>query len=63
MSRLTEEWKKGRIIRVNLTFSEVSKEYAKRMNVDLTPTFILFDATGKEGRRWTSKPPEIGELP
>ena len=63
MSKLTGKWKGGRIIRVNLTFSNVNKEYAERLEVKVTPTFILFDAAGKEERRWTSKVPEIGELP
>jgi thioredoxin-related protein len=63
VSRLTEEWKNGRIIRVNLTFSKVNKEYAERLNVNVTPTFILFDAKGKEEGRWTSKVPTAGELP
>ncbi|HKA08123.1 MAG TPA: hypothetical protein VKD71_12765 [Gemmataceae bacterium] len=63
MSRLTGEWKSGRIIRVNLTFSKVNKEYAERLNANVTPTFILFDASGKEIGRWTSKVPTVGELP
>jgi thioredoxin-related protein len=63
VSRLTAEWTNGRIIRVNLTFSQVNKEYAERLDVQVTPSFILFDAAGKEERRWTSKVPEIGELP
>lgn len=63
MSRLTEEWKGGRIVRVNLSFSPVSKEYADRLGVVETPTFVLFDAGGREERRWTSTVPGAGELP
>jgi len=63
VSRLTDEWKNGRIIRVNLTFSKVNKEYAERLNVNVTPTFILFDSEGKYMGRWTSKVPTVGELP
>lgn len=63
MSSLEKEWKNGRIIQVNLTFSAASKELAERLNVQATPTFILFDAEGTELRRWTSDVPKLGELP
>jgi thioredoxin-related protein len=63
VSRLTGDWKTGRIIRVNLTVNKVNKDYAEQRNVEMTPTFILFDTTGREVRRWTSTVPEIGELP
>ncbi|HJZ91711.1 MAG TPA: hypothetical protein VKE40_12625 [Gemmataceae bacterium] len=63
MSRLTESWKGGRIVRVNLTFAAESKKYAEQIGVVQTPTFVLFDANGNEQGRWVGHPPEVGELP
>jgi thioredoxin-related protein len=63
VSSLESQWKNGRIIQVNLTFSTASKEVADRLGVQATPTFILFDADGVEQRRWTSSVPKLGELP
>jgi thioredoxin-related protein len=63
VSSLEGQWKNGRIIQVNLTFSTASKEFADRLNVQSTPTFILFDSNGDEQRRWTSTVPKLGELP
>jgi thioredoxin-related protein len=63
VSSLEGQWKKGRIIQVNLTFSTASKEFAERLGVQATPTFILFDSDGEEQRRWTSTVPKLGELP
>jgi hypothetical protein len=63
VSRLTESWKGGRIVRVNLTFAVESKQYADRIGVVQTPTFVLFDAGGTEQQRWVGHPPDLGELP
>jgi thioredoxin-related protein len=63
VSRLVDQWKSGRILRVNLTFSKASKEFADRLGVQATPTFILFNADGNQQRRWTSIVPKIDELP
>ena len=63
MSSLESQWKNGRIIQVNLTFSTASKDFADRLGVVATPTFILFDTDGNEQRRWTSAVPKLGELP
>jgi hypothetical protein len=63
VSRLADEWTGGRIVRVNLTSAAASKEYADRLGVVETPTFVLFDDSGRETRRWVSRVPALGELP
>ena len=62
MSGIAEKWKTGRVVRLN-TISEINKKYAERINVKDTPTFILFDADGKEVRRWNRETPKLAELP
>ena len=62
MSRLAEQWKSGRVLRLN-TANEVNKHYAEQIGVANTPTFILFDAAGGEIRRWSSEAPTVMELP
>lgn len=63
MSRLQEEWTGGRIVRVNLTTGGASKEYADRLGVVETPTFVLFDGSGRETQRWVSRVPTANDLP
>jgi thioredoxin-related protein len=62
VSGIAENWKSGRVVRLN-TISEVTKKYAEKINVKDTPTFILFDAEGKEVRRWQREAPKLAELP
>ncbi|HEV3143143.1 MAG TPA: hypothetical protein VGZ47_04585 [Gemmataceae bacterium] len=62
MSGIEEQWKSGRVVRLN-TISEVTKKYAEKINVKDTPTFILFDAEGKEQRRWSREAPKLADLP
>jgi DTW domain-containing protein YfiP len=62
VSGIAENWKSGRVVRLNTT-SEVTKKYAEKINVKDTPTFILFDAAGKELRRWNREAPKLAELP
>ena len=59
--RLTGEWKDGRVLRVNIIY-KVSREYAERIGVKQTPTFLLFDAEGREVRRWVGEAPTAAEL-
>ena len=54
-------WTAGRIIRLN-TVSPVNRAYADSLGVTDTPTFILFDATGHEQRRWLKEAPTLAEL-
>jgi hypothetical protein len=63
VSRLADEWTGGRIVRVNLTAGGASKEYADRLGVVETPTFVLFDGSGREQRRWVSRVPDRDALP
>jgi hypothetical protein len=43
--------------------SDVNKQYAEQAGVETTPTFILFDASGRELRRWVGEAPGLGDLP
>jgi DTW domain-containing protein YfiP len=62
VSGIAENWKTGRVVRLN-TMSEATRKYAEKINVKDTPTFILFDASGKEQRRWSREAPKLAELP
>jgi len=62
VSGIAKNWKTGRVVRLN-TISEINKKYAEKINVKDTPTFILFDAGGKEQRRWNREAPKLAELP
>ena len=62
MSGLSESWKYGRILRLN-TIAGVNRQYAECIGVTDTPTFILFDATGRELRRWAREAPKLADLP
>jgi hypothetical protein len=62
VSRIAEEWKTGRVLRLN-TVSEVNRQYADHIGVTDTPTFILFDSSGQELRRWSREAPTVAELP
>ena len=61
MDRIAESWTAGRTLWLNLAF-EVNKDYAESLSVVDTPTFVLFDASGKEQQRWVGDPPTIEEL-
>jgi hypothetical protein len=61
VSRIGEEWTTGRVLNLNLA-SGVNNEYAKKMDVTTTPTFILFDSSGKEQNRWVGTAPLVTEL-
>jgi hypothetical protein len=62
VSRVIEEWKGGRVLRLSLS-STVNQEYAKSIGAERTPTFVLFDAQGREVKRWVDAAPSPGELP
>ena len=62
VSGLGEKWQAGRVLRLN-TADDVAKRYAERFGVETTPTFILFDAAGKEQRRWVHEAPLLKDLP
>ncbi len=49
------------MLNLNLV-SEVNNEYAKKMGVTTTPTFILFDPSGKEQNRWVGTAPNAADL-
>jgi hypothetical protein len=62
VSSLEEQWRAGRVLRLNITFNQVVQEYARSLGVESTPTFLLFDAQGQEAKRWVGKAPELDEL-
>jgi DTW domain-containing protein YfiP len=62
VSGISRSWKGGRVLRLN-TAAEVNRSYAEQIGVKDTPTFILFDGSGREQRRWVREAPELTELP
>jgi hypothetical protein len=62
VSRLEDEWKYGHVLRLNITWNETNGGFAKKHKVEQTPLFILFDARGREMRRWAGSTPEAVEL-
>ncbi len=57
-----QQWKSGRVLRLNITWSQAVKDYAYVIGVERTPTFILYDAQGEVLKRWIGKAPELDEL-
>jgi hypothetical protein len=49
------------MLRLNVS-SEVNQQFADTYYVQTTPTFILFDAAGREQRRWVETAPTVAEL-
>ena len=62
MNRIEEEWTSGRVLRLNVS-SEIVKMYADSLEIKYTPTFILFDAKGREMKRWVGTAPKLTDLP
>ena len=62
MSSVAEDWKTGRVLRLNVS-SPVNRAYADKVGIAETPTFILFDKAGKEQRRWVRAAPKLADLP
>lgn len=62
VSRISDTWTTGRTVRLNMAI-EVNKAYAESLKVSETPTFILFDASGREQNRWSGEAPSLAELP
>ena len=60
MDKLQAEWNTGQVLRVDILTS-IGREFARRHDFVGTPTFVLFDAQGKEVRRW-QQPPSLSEL-
>jgi thioredoxin-related protein len=62
VSRLQQEWKGGTLVQLEMENAFV-REFAKSVNFEATPYFILFDGQGKELKRWRGKAPALSELP
>jgi hypothetical protein len=63
VSRLAKEWTAGKVLRLNRSFFKVNQQYAERLGVTTTPTFILFDGQGHEQGRWVGTVPALADLP
>jgi thioredoxin-related protein len=59
---LTEEWKDGRVLRLNILVNAANMAYYEKLGVKETPMFILFDGRGKEIKRWAGAAPGTHEL-
>lgn len=62
MSRLSEEWKDGRVLALNILESGTNWAYYQKLGIKQTPVFILFDAQGREIKRWGGSVPKRDEL-
>ena len=60
MDRLQADWKTGRVLRVDI-LTPIGREFARQHDFVGTPTFVLFDGTGRERKRW-QQPPQLSEL-
>jgi hypothetical protein len=58
---LERDWKTGHILRLEFTDPPV-RAFGAQVGFETTPTFILYDGTGRELRRWISSPPGLDEL-
>ena len=61
VDRLEQDWTTGQIVRVDI-LTPVGREFADQHAFQGTPTFVLFDGTGNEVRRWRGRPPELKDL-
>lgn len=59
---LEAEWQGGIIMRLNVSF-DVVRTIGNSLQVERTPTFILFDAQGQEIQRWVGEAPSVDDLP
>lgn len=60
--RIEEEWKTGQVLMLDMA-NAGTREFGTQVGFQFTPTFILYDASGVEVRRWQSKVPALSELP
>lgn len=63
MSSLTQTWKTGRVLRLNLFGNDVNKKFSESLGVATTPTYVLFGPDGVERKRWAGDLPPLSELP
>lgn len=62
VKRLDQEWVGGRIVTLDVMKPRI-RDYGDSVGFEVTPTFILFDATGNEVQRWVGRAPTLEELP
>ena len=60
MDKLQANWMTGRVLRVDI-LTPIGREFARQHDFVGTPTFVLFDGTGREIKRW-QQPPSLSEL-
>ena len=58
---LERDWEAGRVLRLEVTDPPV-RAFGEQVGFETTPTFILYDGTGRELRRWIGSPPGLDEL-
>jgi thioredoxin-related protein len=60
VDKLQTDWRTGQVLRVDI-LTPVGREFARQHDFVGTPTFVLFDGTGREIKRW-QQPPSVSEL-
>jgi hypothetical protein len=58
---LERDWEAGQVLRLEFTEPAV-RAFGKEVRFEITPTFILYDGSGQEIRRWVGGPPGLNEL-
>ena len=62
VKQLDEEWTGGKVVTLDVIDARI-RQFGDEVGFEVTPTFILFDATGNEVQRWVGRAPALEELP
>jgi hypothetical protein len=62
VQRLEREWTGGQVVTLDVMDPQI-RLYGAEVGFEVTPTFILFDAQGREMQRWIGRVPGLAELP
>jgi hypothetical protein len=62
VQRLEREWTGGQVVTLDVMAPQI-RLYGAEVGFEVTPTFILFDAQGREMQRWVGRVPGLAELP
>ncbi len=61
VQRLEQEWTAGQFVTLDVMDPQI-RAFGYEVGFEVTPTFILFDAQGREVQRWVGRAPSLDEL-
>jgi hypothetical protein len=61
VQRLEQDWTDGQVITLDVMDLQI-RQFGYEIGFEVTPTFILFNAQGKELQRWVGRAPGLDEL-